>query len=215
MTHARQPRAGRHAGARSMEETMSRLLDMAGDRAHQRTITVTTYQAGPGKAVVEGRLVDRRFSESFLLSGEKKPAGDFHDMIVRFLVDAPGMTIEDVEVEFVEVPRHECTGLHDSLSVIKGVRISRGFTQKMKFLLGGTKSCSHLRELAEAMGPAVIQGVYSIVAGTLSELGVLMADPQTRQVLAKSVVNTCHVWREDGPEYAKVFGPPGKEHDGS
>jgi hypothetical protein len=189
-----------------MEENMSRLLEMVEEKAHQRTITVTTYKAGPGKAVVEGRLVDRRFRENFLLTGEKIPVGDFHDMIVRILVDTTGLIIEDVEVELVKVPRQECSELNDSLSVIKGVRISKGFTQKMKSLLGGTQSCSHLRELAEAIGPAVIQGVFSIRAGNVSELRALMDDPQMRKVFADSIVNSCYVWREDGPEFKKVFG---------
>ena len=185
---------------------MSRLLEIVEEKAHQRTITVTTYKAGPGKAVVEGRLVDRRIKENFLLTGEKSPAGDFHDMIVRLLIDTPGLTIEDVEVELVKVPREECSELYDSLSVIKGVRISKGFTQKMKSLLGGAKSCSHLRELVEAIGPAVIQGVYSIMTGTASALSDLMDDPQMRKGLAHSLVNSCYVWREDGPEFKKVFG---------
>ncbi|MGO9144853.1 MAG: DUF2889 domain-containing protein [Desulfomonilia bacterium] len=185
---------------------MSRLLEMVEEKAHQRTITVTTYKAGSGKAVVEGRLVDRRFKENFLLTGEKIPSGEIHDMIVRLLVDTKSLTIEDVEVELVRIPRPECSELYDSLSVIKGVRITKGFTQKMKSLLGGTKSCSHLRELAEAIGPAVIQGVFSIIAGNMSELRVLMNDPQMRRGFAESIVNSCHVWREDGPEFKKVFG---------
>ena len=185
---------------------MSRLLEMVEEKAHRRTITVTTYKAGPDKAVVEGRLVDSRFRENFLLTGEKIPVGDFHDMIVRILVDTTSLTIEDVEVELIKVPRRECSELYDSLSVIKGVRITKGFTQKMKSLLGGTKSCSHLRELVEAIGPAVIQGVFSIRAGNVSELRVLMDDPQIRRGFANSIVNSCYVWREHGPEFKKVFG---------
>ena len=33
---------------------MSGLLEMVEEKAHQRTITVTTYKAGSGKAVIEG-----------------------------------------------------------------------------------------------------------------------------------------------------------------
>ena len=99
---------------------MSRLLEMVEEKAHQRTITVTTYKAGSGKAVVEGRLVDRRFKENFLLTGEKISSGEIHDMIVRLLVDTKSLTIEDVEVELVRIPRPGCSKLYDSLSVIKG-----------------------------------------------------------------------------------------------
>jgi hypothetical protein len=185
---------------------MSRLMKMVEEKANQRTITVATYKAGPGKAVVEGRLVDQRFRENFLLTGEKKPAGVFHDMIVRLLVDASCMMIEDVEVELVKVPRQECSGLNDSLSVIKGVRISKGFTKRVKLLLGGVQSCSHLRELVEAMGPSAIQGMYCIMAENESNLKALAGNPQMRRYFADSVVNSCHVWREDGTELKKILG---------
>lgn len=194
---------------------MSRLLAMAEEKAAQRTITVTTYKARSGRAVIEGRLVDCRFRDNFLLSGEMKPAGDFHDMIVRLLVDIATQTIEDVEVELVTVPRQECAEIDESLSVIKGVRISRGFTQKIKSLLGRARSCSHLRELVEAMGPAIVQGVYSIVTGNVTQLRALMDDPHARKAFAASVINSCHVWREDGPEYQKLFGSQGDAQQGS
>ncbi len=193
---------------------MSRLLDMVEEKAAQRTITVTTYKAHGGKAVVEGRLVDCRFRDNFLLSGERRPAGDFHDMIVRLLVDITTQAIEDVEVELVKIPRQECAQTDNSLSVIKGVRIFKGFTQKIKSLLGGPQSCSHLRELVEAMGPAIIQGVYSIVTGTVSELSALMEDPRARKAFAASVINSCYVWREEGPEYQNLFGPQGDARKG-
>jgi hypothetical protein len=184
---------------------MSRLMEMVEEEAHQRMIEVTTYKAGPGKVVVEGRLVDRRFRENFLITGEKRPVGEIHNMIVRLLVDIASLTIEDVEVNLVKVPREECSDLYDSLSVIKGLRISKGFTLKVKSLLGGVQSCAHLRELVEAMGPAVLQGVFSIMAQNESDLRTFSENPQMRKYFADSVVNSCHVWRQEGPELKKVL----------
>jgi hypothetical protein len=185
---------------------MSRLLEMVEEKAHQRAITITTYKAGVGKAVIEGKLVDHRLMENYLLTGEKILAGDIHNMIVRLLIDTTSLMIEDVEVELVKVPRPECTELYNSLSVIKGLRISKGFTQKIKSLLGGIKSCSHLRELAEAMGPAIIQGVFSIRASNAAGLRALINDPHMKKAFSDSIANSCYVWREDGPEFKKVFG---------
>jgi hypothetical protein len=187
-------------------DIMSKLKDMAEEKASQRTITVTTYKAGHGRAIVEGKLMDQRFRENFLLTGDKRPAGEFHDMIVRFLVNTSHLTIEDVDAEIIKVPRQECSKLYDSLAVIKGVRISKGFTQKIKSLLGGVHSCTHLRELVEAMGPAVIQGVFCIVAESESALRTIIGNQQMRKHFADSVVNSCYVWREDGPEFKQILG---------
>jgi len=72
--------------------------------------------------------------------------------------------------------------------------------------LGGTKSCSHLKELVEAIGPAVVQGVFSIMAENVSKLSAFMDDSQMRKGFAHAMVNSCYLWREDGPEIKKVFG---------
>lgn len=184
---------------------MSGILELITEKAHQRTITIKTHKAGHDKVVVEGRLIDNRCIESFLLSGEKMPVGDFHDMIVRLLVDTKDLTIEDVEVELIKVPRQECLDLKNSLSIIKGVRISKGFTQRIKSLLRQTQGCTHLRELLQAMGPAAIQGGFIVMAEKLTDSSALMEDPRIRKEIVNTLVNSCYVWRENGPEYKKVF----------
>ena len=175
------------------------------EKAHQRTITVTTYKAGPGKAVVEGRLVDQRFRENFLITGEKRPAGELHHMIVRLLFDITHLTIEEVEIQLIKGPRQECSDLYDSLSNIKGLRITKGFTSKTKSLLGSDRCCTHLRELIEVIGPAVIQGVFSIMAENESYPRALKENPQMKKHFADSVVNSCYLWRKDGTEIKKVL----------
>jgi hypothetical protein len=184
---------------------MSGLMDMAGDKAHERTITIATYPAREGRAVVEGRLVDRRLKDNYLLTGEKRPAGEIHHMIVRLLVDTAGLTIEDVEVEMVTVPRDECEQVRNSLDAIKGEKIAKGFTNRMKSLLGGTKSCTHLVALLIAMGPAALQGVFSSRAQKPIDLPAMLADHSRVKFFMKTMLNTCYVWREDGPELKKLL----------
>jgi len=117
-------------------------MELFNKKVHQRTITVTKYKAGPGKAVVEGRLVDQQFRENFHITGEKRPAGKLHHIIVRLLFDIAHLTIEEIELELLKEPRQECSDLHDSLSAIKGLRISKGFSLKIKSLLGSDRCCT-------------------------------------------------------------------------
>ncbi len=193
---------------------MSRLMRMAEEKAHERTITVATYPAGADRVVVEGMLVDRRLKDYYLVTGEKRPAGDIHHMIVRLLVETAGLVIEDVEVELVSVPRDECPEIKDTLEVIKGERITKGFSNRMKSLLGGTKSCTHLMTLVIAMGPAALQGVFSSRAQKPMEIASFMADPDRVKFFMKTLINSCHVWREDGPAMKKLretIGSAGRE----
>ncbi len=183
---------------------MSRFMAMAGDKAHERTITMATYPVGDDKVVVEGRLVDRRLREYYLATGEKKPAGDIHNLIVRLLVENRSLTIEDVEVELIAVPRDECQAVTGSLDAIKGERITRGFTGRMKSLLGGIRSCTHLMTLVIAMGPAALQGIFSSRAQKPMEMASFLADPGRAEFFMKTLNNTCYVWREDGPAMTKL-----------
>ncbi|HPV42396.1 MAG TPA: DUF2889 domain-containing protein [Spirochaetota bacterium] len=183
---------------------MSRLMQMAADKAHERTITIATYPAGDDKVIVEGRLVDRRLKDYYLVTGEKRPAGDIHHMIIRLLVEIAGFTIEDVEVELAAVPRDECNDVLETLDVIKGEKITKGFSARMKSLLGGTKSCTHLLTLLIAMGPAALQGVFSSRAQKPMEMASFISDPGRARFFMKTLLNTCYVWREDGPAMKKL-----------
>lgn len=183
---------------------MSRLMHMAGDKAHQRTITISTYPAGPEKVIVEGSLVDRRLNDYYLMTGEKRPAGEIHHMAVRLLVETAGFSIEDVEVDLVAVPRDECAEVRDTLDIIKGEKIARGFSGRMKELLGGVKSCTHLLTLLVAMGPAALQGIFSSRAQKPMDMAAMMADPSRTGFFMKTLLNTCRVWREDGPAFKRL-----------
>jgi hypothetical protein len=178
---------------------MSRLMQMAGDRAHERTITITTHPAGTDKVVVEGRLVDRRLQDYYLVTGEKRPAGEIHHMVVRLLIETAGFSIEDVEVDLVEVPREECAEVRGTLDVIRGEKIARGYSGRMKTLLGGVKSCTHLLTLLIAMGPAALQGIFSSRAVKPMDMAAMLTEPSRVKFFMKTLINTCRVWRDDGP----------------
>ncbi len=183
---------------------MSRFMQMAADKAHERTITIATYPAGDDRVIVEGRLIDRRLKDYYLVTGEKRLAGEIHNMIVRLLVAISGFIIEDVEVELVAVPRDECADVQGTLDAIRGEKITRGFSSRMKSLLGGTKSCTHLLTLLIAMGPATLQGVFSSRAQKPMEMASFMSDPNRVKFFMKTLLNTCYVWREDGPALKKL-----------
>ena len=184
---------------------MSRLFDIAREKAHQRTITITTYPAGQDKILIEGVLIDRRFTENYLITGEKRPVGNFHHMVILLLVNSVSMRIEDVDVELITTPRDECKKIKDSLNAIKGEWIIKGFSSKINSLIGNEKSCAHLRTLLLAMSPTAIQGAFSIRAQKPLDLRYFINNPQLEKRFMSTLLNTCYVWRENGPEYRNVL----------
>jgi len=184
---------------------MNRLLATAGDKAQERTITITTCSAGPGKIVMEGTLIDRRFTENYLVTGEKRPVGVFHHMVLRILVNETSRLIEDVDVELIAVPRNECLHIKDSLNSLKGEHITKGFMRRMHSLIGGEKSCAHLRTLLISMSSTVVQGIYSIQSQKPFDFRMLIDKPETEKALLGTVLDTCYVWREGGPELQNLL----------
>lgn len=161
-------------------------------KIHTRQIEVSTYDYDQNILLVEGRLKDDRFNQIYRPTGETSPPGTVHHMIIQMKVRRPEFTIEDIDVEMPTVPQEECPDTRTSLEPVKGMRITSGFTVRVKELVGGVKGCAHLVALLTAMAPATIQGGWAAMAQKPS-------DPvKYFERTMKVVINTCRVWRADG-----------------
>lgn len=169
-----------------------------GARLHTRTIEVHTYEYDDRRLAVEGTLQDLRWQEHYLATGEKKPPGILHGMIIHLLVDLRTLEIEDVHVEMPHTPREECLETRDSIARVRGMRIAGGFTLKVKEMLGGVEGCSHLLALLTAMAPAAVQGFASHLLRDAEGLKTTWAG------MAGFLSDTCRVWRKDGPLLKKL-----------
>ena len=63
---------------------------------------------------------------------------------------------------------------------------------KVKEIIGDTKGCAHLTSLVIAMGPSAVQGYWAAY-------GVERSKIELHQEAVKNLINTCYIWREDGP----------------
>jgi hypothetical protein len=171
---------------------MINMTDREKKQVHHRKIDIYTYEYDATAIVVEGRLTDNRFRNTFYLSGDCRPPGIVHDLIIRMIVRGPNLVIEDIEVEMSEVPRDVCRETFNSLEPVKGMEIKSGFTEKVKAKVGGAKGCTHLVALLLAMAPAAVQGAWAAVAQQ-------PIDPSNFSDKALEFLeNTCWIWRSDG-----------------
>jgi hypothetical protein len=160
-----------------------------GKRYHTRTIEMNTYEYDEQRLVIEGCLTDHRLQEFHLATGEKRSPGILHRMIIHLLVHKTTLEIEDLHVEMPDVPRKECLEAINSLEPVKGLKITGGFTSKVKALVGSGKGCNHLVALLTSMGSSTIQGFAAYK---------LQDSPRFISEMIPMLENTCWTWRTEG-----------------
>ncbi|OPY10040.1 MAG: hypothetical protein A4E68_00111 [Syntrophaceae bacterium PtaB.Bin095] len=161
-----------------------------GGKCHTRSIETSTYDYDEQRLVIKGCLTDDRFQEFQMATGEARSPGILHQMIILLLVNKTTLQIEDLHVEMPVVPGEECLEAAGSLDSVKGLRITGGFTAKVKSLAGNGKGCQHLVALLTTMGPSTVQGyaAYNDHKSPGFILGKL-----------HMLEDTCWSWRSEGP----------------
>jgi hypothetical protein len=79
-----------------------------------------------------------------------------------------------------------------SIRNLEGLGITPGYSMKVKKAIGGTKGCAHLTSLVIAMGESAVQGYWAAYEAERGKKGL-------REQTIKKFINTCHLWKEDGP----------------
>ena len=100
------------------------------------------------------------------------------------------MQIEQAEATMPHHPRKECPEVLPWIRNLEGLEIAPGYSMKVKKAIGGIKGCAHLTSLVIAMGESAVQGYWAAYEKGRKGL---------RDKTIKKFMNTCHLWKEDGP----------------
>ena len=170
---------------------------------HNREYRVQTYRLGADRLLIQGALRDQR-PPGLAIANDPEPM-TIHHMVLELLVSYPEAVVLEVRTTFETHPRSECTDIIGQYDGLIGLSLTRGFTHKVRELLGGPRGCSHTTALLQAMAPAAMQSFVGMRTMDMLEAGEphpqgassSPGDPSWSRLL-----NTCHVWREDGPTIA-------------
>ena len=172
---------------------MSSLIIDKEKKIHTRDIKIATFAYDDAHIIVEGELNVNRIVPNFSHTGDVYPPGNIHHMFLRLLIEIESIRIVRVEIEMPGIPHQECPETIPSFAKLEGMRIAPGFTSKVRKMLGGPKGCAHLSGLLMAMASAALQGLWTY--GARSHLQA----EDINAIANEYLVNTCWVWREDGP----------------
>ncbi len=112
---------------------------------------------------IEARLIDRKpFPFVRMSSPVPTPAGEpLHDISIRMTVDKD-YVVKDLLASSDTTPWPLCKQATDTLSVLVGERVARGWSSKVKERLRGAASCTHLMEMLIPMATAAFQGIRGL-----------------------------------------------------
>lgn len=130
---------------------------------HHRVIDMQTYAREDGLYDVEARLIDRKpFDYTRPSSPVPVPAGQpLHDLWLRVTVDGE-YVVRQIEASSDVTPWEICKEAEQTLSVLVGERIARGWSSIVKERLRGAASCTHLMEMLIPMATTALQGIRGL-----------------------------------------------------
>ena len=181
-------------------------------KIHTRKTSFEGFLRDDGLWEIEAELIDTK-PHPFDSHGRGRmpPEQPIHHMKLRITIDGT-LTITDIASEMVGIPYDECTLAQDPIRSMIGVKMGPGWRKAIDARLGGTKSCTHLRELLFNAATAAYQSVPSYAEHLRRERGEA---PPTDGPMPFHL-GQCMTWAFDGaaalryyPKYAG-YQPPAR-----
>ena len=167
-----------------------------------RNISLDAFENGTDSFVLRGTLTDQRLLPyRQYLSGEMREPGIIHNMILEMEISIPDLRIISAQAEMLAVPNDDCVKIRGCIDKIVGLSINRGFTKKVRDTLGESKGCLHLTNLVLTMGSAAAQALWAFYSSRKDH----ERTGRFRELDANLLINSCWLWRPDGPYAAKLF----------
>jgi hypothetical protein len=113
---------------------------------------------------------------------------------LRFWLQVPGFTILECDATLSGTPFPGCPATAEGAPSLQGLTVTKGFTAAALERIGGAAGCAHLAALVIALTPVIPQA-----AGALAGFLKLSPEQKLRNRASSPQVDSCHMWRSDGP----------------
>lgn len=161
--------------------------------SHARTITVRSYARDDGLWDLEGHLTDIWPHPVPMAGGTLPPQQAMHAMWLRLTVDSSATIVAAEAATDAGPYGSACSTIAPDYAQLVGVRIGRGYRDAIRRLFGRTAGCTHMNELANAMGSAAMQALWEVM-----KPGLDSDRPPPH-------IDGCKALKSDGPQVARFF----------
>ncbi|MEY2523408.1 MAG: hypothetical protein QOJ66_1973, partial [Ilumatobacteraceae bacterium] len=171
-------------------------VDADDELIHERAYVVRAYRRGVDELILRGAVRDQK--PPGLYFDDTQPL-TVHHMIVDLTIAVPSLEITAAKAVLEIHPHSTCKRIEDHYDTLVGLSIARGFTHKIRELFGGPRGCTHTTALLQAMAPVAIQSMWSfnMAQAQPNDHRNPFSDPDSRQAVLMTNINSCHVWAED------------------
>ena len=170
---------------------------------HTRTITCEGYEREDGLFDIEARIVDTKtYAVDEPYRGHREAGMHVHDMQLRLTLDRE-MVVRDIEVATNDAPYDSCFTVAQAYKGLIGARVGGGWRRAVNEAVGGTKGCTHLREL---LMPAATVAFQTIGGWPRAGQAATASRPDTDPARKKPYfIDGCKAWASDGPVVERLF----------
>ncbi len=171
---------------------------------HNREYRVQAYRVAADRLEIHGAIRDQK-PPGLYIQDDPEPL-TVHHMQLALEIAFPALEIVGVTTEFETHPHESCPRIIDHYDNLIGLSIARGFTHKVRELFGGPRGCTHTTALLQAMAPVAMQCFWAMRAAQAvvdGEPSPILSDRGGPSDTWHMIVNTCHVWDEDGEAVAQ------------
>lgn len=170
---------------------------------HLRDIQLRGYRRADGLYDVDARLTDTKtYGFSNQDRGRIEPGTPLHGMLARMTLDE-NLLIVAFEAQTEYGPYAVCPAAAANFARLAGLRIGRGFLRAAQERVGGTRGCTHLRELLQPMATVAFQTLAVVRAKPPAAANAAETAPEgaagTTAPARPALLDTCLAYASDGP----------------
>jgi len=162
---------------------------------HTRSVVYRGYHREDGLWDIEAEMSDTKtYALERSERGLMPPGTPVHGMGIRVTVD-DAMTIVAIASASDHTPFNECQQGTDPMQKMVGVTMGPGWRVAIERALGGTRGCTHLRELLFNMATAAYQTIPAYRHRLRRQAGL----PEPESAEPPYHVDKCIAWDVNGP----------------
>lgn len=168
---------------------------------HSRTVSCEGYARDDGLWDIEARIVDvKTYAVNEEFRGHRPTGAHVHDMSLRLTLDAQ-MVVKDIEVTTDDAPYKACFTVAPAYRKLVGAKIGNGWRRAVNEAVGGTKGCTHLKEL---LMPAATVAFQTMGSWPKAGETVTQRLPDGRDQ-RPYFLDGCKAWSTDGEVVKKIY----------